>query len=266
MSAVPQVESTERATQTTRSAGGVQSLGRAFTILECIADAGGVVSLSELAGSTGLPLPTIHRMVRTLVDLGYVRQEASRRYALGPRLIRLGEVTERRIPSWSVPHMEPVVKELGESVNLATLDGDKIVYISNVMPSQNSMRMFTEVGRRVDAHATAVGKAILAREPEDEVRALLVRSRLAAHTEHTIDSEEEFMTELAQARVTGYAVDNEEQEIGVRCVAVAVPADGHRMAVSVSGPLSRMNDAAVSAAVLPLQRAAAAIAAELDVR
>ncbi|MGB5934338.1 MAG: IclR family transcriptional regulator, partial [Ornithinimicrobium sp.] len=236
MSAVPQ---SERPVQPARAAGGVQSLGRAFTILETIADAGGVVSLSELAGSTGLPLPTIHRLVRTLVDLGYVRQEASRQYSLGPRLIRLGEVTSQRITAWSRPHLEPVVKQLGESVNLATMDGDRIVYIGNVMPSQNSMRMFTEVGRRVDAHATAVGKAILASEPEADVQALLARSGLDAHTEHTIDSVEQFLAELARARVTGYAVDNEEQEVGVRCVAVAVPAAGHRLAVSMSGPLSR---------------------------
>lgn len=265
MSVAPEMESSQPAA-ISRPAGGVQSLGRAFAILESIADGGGVVSLSELAGSTGLPMPTIHRLVRTLVDLGYVRQEASREYSLGPRLIRLGEVTAERITSWSRPHLESVVALLGESVNLATMDGDEIVYIGNVMPSQNSMRMFTEVGRRVDAHATAVGKAILAQEPEADVRALLARNRLKVRTEHTITSEEQFLAELAEARINGYALDNEEQEVGVRCVAVPVPAPGHRLAVSMSGPLSRMNDDAIAAAVLPLQRAADAIADELDLR
>ncbi len=260
MSAVPKLETTGRA------AGGVQSLGRAFTILEAIADAGGVISLSALAAGTALPLPTIHRLVRTMVDLGYVRQEPSREYSLGPRLIHLGEVTGQRIVGWSKPHLESVVAELGESVNLATLDGDQIVYIGNVMPSQNSMRMFTELGRRVDAHGTAVGKIILSRAPENEVRDLLARTGLGVRTPNTIDAVDAFLAELTKAREAGYAVDNEEQEIGVRCVAVAVPAPRHRLAVSMSGPLSRMDDEAIGAAVVPLQRAAAAIAAELESR
>src|SRR5262245_23397954 len=88
-----------------KTSGGVQSLDRAFAILETIADAGGVISLSQLAADTGLPLPTIHRLVRTLVDLGYVRQEPSRQYSLGPRLIRLGETTARRLATWARPHL-----------------------------------------------------------------------------------------------------------------------------------------------------------------
>src|SRR6476619_1979161 len=86
-----------------RSSGGVQSIERAFTILETLATGGGVMGLSALATESGLPLPTIHRLVRTLVDLGYVRQEPSRQYALGPRLIRLGELTSRRLASWARP-------------------------------------------------------------------------------------------------------------------------------------------------------------------
>ncbi|HET8769318.1 MAG TPA: helix-turn-helix domain-containing protein, partial [Pedococcus sp.] len=128
-----------------KGTGGVQSLERAFAILETMADAGGVISLSQLANDAQLPLPTIHRLVRTLVDLGYVRQEASRQYSLGPRLIRLGDTTSRMLGRWARPHMERLAHELGESVNLAMLDGDQIVYVGQVMASRNSMRMFTEV-------------------------------------------------------------------------------------------------------------------------
>jgi IclR family acetate operon transcriptional repressor len=248
-----------------KGSGGVQSLDRAFAILETIADAGGVISLSQLAADTGLPLPTIHRLVRTLVDLGYVRQEPSRQYSLGPRLIRLGETTSRRLATWARPHLSRVVTQLGESVNLAMLDGDQVVYVGQVMPSQNSMRMFTEVGRRVDPHTTAVGKAILARSDDDEVRALLARTGMAARTEHTITTPDEFVAELARTRERGYALDNEEQELGVRCVAVDVPGE-QRLAISMSGPLTRMGDAVVDRAVEPLHAAAGAIAAELHVR
>jgi IclR family acetate operon transcriptional repressor len=248
-----------------RATGGVQSLDRAFAILETIADAGGVISLSQLAADTHLPLPTIHRLVRTLVDLGYVRQEPSRQYALGPRLIRLGETTSRRLASWARPHLASVVAELGESVNLAMLDGDQVVYVGQVMPSQNSMRMFTEVGRRVDPHTTAVGKAILASHDDDEIRALLGRTGMASRTEHSITTPDAFIAEIDRTRSRGYAVDDEEQELGVRCVAVPVPGDG-RLAVSMSGPLTRMADGMVEKAVAPLRSAAAAIAAELSTR
>lgn len=249
----------------TKAAGGVQSLDRAFAILETIADAGGVISLSQLASDTSLPLPTIHRLVRTLVDLGYVRQEPSRQYALGPRLIRLGETTSRRLASWARPHLSAVVAELGESVNLAMLDGDQVVYVGQVMPSQNSMRMFTEVGRRVDPHTTAVGKAILASCDDDVIRGLLGRTGMASRTEHSITTPDEFIAEIERTRTRGYALDNEEQELGVRCVAVAVPGDS-RLAVSMSGPLTRMNDGMVEKAVRPLRTAADAIAAELHTR
>src|SRR5690606_32825358 len=95
-----------------------------------MADAGGEISLSQLADSSGLPLPTIHRIIRTLVDNGYVRQLPSRRYALGPRLIGLGESASRMLGTWARPHLAQLVDELGETANLAMLDGDKVVYRS----------------------------------------------------------------------------------------------------------------------------------------
>src|SRR3990170_4336645 len=144
--------------------GSVQSIERAFGLLETMADHSGMMGLSQLAAESGLPLPTIHRLVRTLVDLGYLRQEASRQYVLGPKLIRLGDVSSHMLSVWARPHLAHLVDELGESANLAMLDGDQIVYVAQV-PSRHSMRMFTEVGRRVWPHCTAVGKALLASMP-----------------------------------------------------------------------------------------------------
>src|SRR5262249_58547939 len=89
-----------------------------------MADAGGEVGLSELSASSGLPLPTIHRLMRTLVACGYVRQQPNRRYALGPRLIRLGESASRLLGTWARPHLAHLVEETGETANLALLDGD----------------------------------------------------------------------------------------------------------------------------------------------
>jgi IclR family acetate operon transcriptional repressor len=246
-----------------RARGGVQSLDRAFAILEAMADAGGVIGLSQLASDSGLPLATIHRLVRTLVDLGYVRQEPSRQYSLGPRLMRLAETSTKRLGTLAHPYMSHVVEALGESVNLAVLDGEEIVYVAQVQPSQNFMRMFTEVGRRAKPHTTAVGKAMLAAQSDRAVLDLLKRTGMPRRTEHTITDPNEFLADLQRVRERGYALDDGEQEVGVRCVAVAVPDAPRPMALSMSGPLPRMSDDTVAKAAPILHEAAAAVSAEL---
>ena len=104
-------------------AGGVQSVGRAFEILEVIAAQGGELSLSEIAASVGLPAPSVHRLLRTLVSLGYLRQETSRRYALAPRLIRLGDAAAKQFGAWGYPVLNRLMEAIGESANMAILDG-----------------------------------------------------------------------------------------------------------------------------------------------
>jgi IclR family acetate operon transcriptional repressor len=248
----------------TRSSGGVQSLDRAFAILEAMADAGGVIGLSQLAEKVDLPLATIHRLVRTLVNLGYVRQEDSRQYSLGAQLMRLSDTAAKRVRVWTRPAMSAAVAQLGESVNLAVLDADEIVYVAHVQPSTNFMRMFTEVGFRTLPHATAVGKAILADVPEEDVVAMLGRTGMQRHTDRTIATPEDFLTELAEVRRLGYAVDDGEQEIGVRCIGVAVPGTPQPMALSMSGPSARVNDELVERAHRVLLEAAAEIRAVLS--
>ncbi|MFK4088369.1 IclR family transcriptional regulator [Kribbella sp. NPDC020789] len=242
--------------------GSVQSIERAFGLLETMADAGGMMGLSQLATASGLPLPTIHRLVRTLVDLGYVRQEPSRQYILGPKLIRLGESSSHMLSVFARPHLARLVDELGESANMAMLDGDQIVYLAQV-PSRHSMRMFTEVGRRVLPHCTAVGKAILAGFPEPAVRDLLARTGMPGHTENTITTPDAFAAQLRAAARSGYATDEGEQELGVRCVAVAVPDAPSPLAISVSGPAPRMTEALVARAVPLLTQAAEALSHDL---
>ncbi|GAA0898832.1 IclR family transcriptional regulator [Pseudonocardia zijingensis] len=245
--------------------GGVQSLDRAFALLEHMADAGGAVALSELATRSGLPLPTIHRIVRTLVASGYVRQLPSRRYALGPRLIGLGDAASRMLGEWARPQLAELVDQAGETANLAMLDGDAVVYVAQV-PSRHSMRMFTEVGRRVPAHCTGVGKVLLAQLPPTEVRAIVARTGMAPQTPHTITDPDRLERELERIRAQGYAVDDAEQELGVRCVAVAVPGGPASPALSVSGPDTRVTWATVERIVPMLQAAAGALAGDLAAR
>jgi IclR family transcriptional regulator, acetate operon repressor len=247
-------------------AAGVQSIERAFTILEAMADDDGVVGVSDLVAQTHLPLATIHRLLRTLVDLGYVRQDRSRQYSLGPRLMRLADASARQFGVLARPYMLKVVETLGESANLAVLDGDEIVYIAQVQPSLNFMRMFTEVGRRAQAHSTGVGKAILATHSDPDVLALLARTGMHKLTERTIVDPEAFLADLRLTRDRGYAVDDGEQELGVRCVAVAIPEAPQTMGLSISGPLTRLTDGVVEIAALTLKSAAVQIGKEFGMR
>jgi IclR family transcriptional regulator, acetate operon repressor len=248
---------------TGNATGGVQSVERVLDLLEAMADAGGATGLSELAATSGLPLPTIHRLVRTLADRGYVRQEPSRRYALGPRLIRLGESASRMFGIWASPHLARLVDTLGETANLALFDGGQVVYVAQV-PGRHSMRMFTEVGRRVSPHCTAVGKAILAQLPPATVHDVLHRTDLVARTPATITDPSVLLAEIDRVREAGHALDEGEQEIGVRCVAVGVGGGPAPAAISISGPTARMTDELVERAVPQLRSAADALGAELS--
>jgi IclR family transcriptional regulator, acetate operon repressor len=213
--------------------GTVQSVERVFELLEIIADAGGEASLSDLAAASELPMPTIHRLLRTCVLLGYARQLPSRRYALGARLIPLGERAGR---------------QLGRVAQ---------------QPSPHAMRMFTEVGRRANLHDTGVGKAILATLSDDEVRRIIARTGMATPTSKSHATIDSLLADLADIRRRGYSIDDEEQELGVRCYAVSIPKAPAPMAVSVSGPLSRVDEAFGDRAVPVLQGIAERVGNEL---
>lgn len=246
-----------------RAASSVRSLERAFDLLEHLADAGGQLALTELAEVSGLPMPTIYRLMRTLVNRGYVRQDSSKRYALGPRLIRIGETAERLLGTWARPALAQLVDEVGETANMALLEGDEAVYVAQV-PSRHSMRMFTEVGRRVRPHCTGVGKALLAQLPDAAVREIIARTGMPAYTAHTIVEPAALMRELGRIRERGYALDEEEQEIGVRCVAVPVAGAPALTAISVSGPQARLTHDAIKDVVPIMHHAADQLARRLS--
>jgi IclR family acetate operon transcriptional repressor len=240
----------------------VRSLERAFELLEHLADADGELTLSELTEASGLPMPTIYRLMRTLANHGYVRQQPSKRYALGPRLIRLGEGAGRLLGAWARPALAHLVDKLGETANMAVLEGDDVVYVAQV-PSRHSMRMFTEVGRRVRPHCTGVGKALLAQLPAETVQAIVSRTGMAAHTSHTITDPAVLAEELTLIRQQGYALDDEEQELGVRCVAVPLLGSPAPAAISVSGPSGRMTRQVVADVAPFMRRTAERLAHDL---
>jgi len=246
-----------------KASGGVQSVERVFELLELITSARDEVSLSELAEAAELPLPTIHRLLRTLVSLGYARQLPNRRYGLGPRLIRMGEVASRQLGAWARPHLASVVEQLGETANMAILDGDMATYVAQV-PSAHSMRMFTEVGRRVHTHASGVGKAMLAQLDDAQVRGIVARAGMPTPTKHSIADIDGLLEDLSRIRARGYSIDDNEQELGVRCFAVAIPDMPSLTAISVSGPLTRVDEHFAERAIPILTHTAELISADVE--
>lgn len=235
---------------------GVQSITRAFRLLEAMAEARGELSVSEMAEATGLPLPTTHRIVRTLQDLGQVHQLANRRYTLGPKLVGLGDRASRVLGLRAGEGLTALAEAVGETANLAVLDGDRAAYTAQA-PSRHSMRTFTEIGRRVPVHSTGVGKALLAQIPDATVRRILAGTGTARMTEHTITGIGPLLVDLALIRARGYAVDDQEHEAGVFCVAVPVPGAPSPTALSVSGPTTRFGRERAGDAAVLLQAAAA---------
>lgn len=246
-----------------QAAGGVQSVERVFDILEIMATAGGSIGVSELAERAELPVPTIHRLIRTLVNRGYVRQLPTRRYALGPRLVRLGESATQLIGASARPHLAHLVEQIGETANMAVLDGNMAAYVAQV-PSAHSMRMFTEVGRRVSLHCTGVGKALLIQMPDAAVRQLMARTGMPAYTDNSITDIDALIADLEQSRLRAYTIDEGEQEVGVRCFAAPVPNTPTLTAISVSGPAARVTLDAANHIVPTLQRIAKELGAEFE--
>ncbi|HEV7825279.1 MAG TPA: IclR family transcriptional regulator [Mycobacteriales bacterium] len=246
----------------TQNGGGVQAVDRALDLLEALASAGSPLGVSALSHTTGLPVGTIHRLLRTLASRGFVRQEASREYALGPALFRVGHASTRAIAAPARPYLARLVEISGETANLAVLEGDHVVYVAQV-PSAHRLRMFAEVGRHVLPHSTAVGKVLLADRPAEAAAGVVQRTGLPAHTPNTITDPALFAAELDRVRARGWAVDDEEEETGVRCFAVPVR-DGGRViaAMSVSGPAARFDGVEIRPLVTAMQEVSDTFAAE----
>lgn len=239
-----------------RRAASVQSVDRAFVVLEALAADERPVGIAELVDLTGLPQGTVHRLLQSLHQRGYVRRDAARKYSLGTSAVRLADAAQRAMVRSARPHLAELVAISGETANLAVLEGDDVVYVAQV-PSPHTLRMFAEVGRHVPPHSTAVGKVLLAGMPRERALAVLRRTGLAPRTPATITDLEAFGTELDLVTVQGWAADEEEQETGVRCVAVPVGAPGAALAaLSLSGPADRFAGGRTPGLVEEMQRVA----------
>lgn len=224
--------------------GQVQSLSRAFALLESVAGAGVGLGLGQLAARMDLAPSTVHRLLNSMRALGYVECDTvSGLWSVGLKAFTVGNayLRKRDFVTQARPFMKKLVLDVGETVNMALLDGAHIVTIAQV-ECREVMRMAVPIGTRGPVHASALGKILLAGRDEQDVRAFLKHVNFEALTEKTHRSAASLMTELVQIRAQGYAVDEQEQTPGMRCVAAAIY-DEHQevlAAISISGPAVRL--------------------------
>jgi IclR family acetate operon transcriptional repressor len=251
---------------------GVQSLDRALDVLETLA-ASGELGVTEVATRTGLVVSTAHRLLAGLANRGYVGQNpATGRYALGFKVLELAgglEVRTAPLRAAARPHLERVQQATSETTNLVILDGDRVVYVDQVEGS-HSVRMFTRLGSSALAHTTGSGKAILTHRPPEVIEKLYPRTRepFEAPTPRTLTTLEALRDDFVRIRRRGYALDTEEHEEGVSCVATPV-FDRTGLAcgaISISGPTARIAQAGTAALGELLRRHAVDASAALGHR
>lgn len=220
----------------------VRALLRGLALLELVASDRDP-SLSALARRARLPVSTTHRLLETLRRRGFVQAVGDGHYRLGVRAFEVGMsfLRSHGLPEVARPVMADLVDRVKETTNLAVRDGPEAVYILQV-ESERMLRLFAQPGARHPLYCTGVGKVLLAWEPEDHVRALLGAGPLPRFTPRTLTDPDAVLRELRTVRARGYAVDREERESGVRCVAAPVRDASGRVvaALSVSAPASRL--------------------------
>jgi IclR family acetate operon transcriptional repressor len=224
----------------------VQSLSRALSLLECIAASESGITLSDLAQQVGLAASTTHRLLNTLEQHGFAALDGDRGvWFVGVRAFTVGNafLADRDVVSIARPFMRRLMEHAGESVNLAILDDAKVVFVAQVQ-CREMMRMLVRLGGRAPVHASGAGKALLAALEPSQVHALLARHGLERFTANTLGTHGALTADLDRVRARGFAFDDEEHAVGLRCVAATVHDElGDAVAaISLSGPRARITD------------------------
>jgi DNA-binding IclR family transcriptional regulator len=221
----------------------IAAVDKSLDILEFLSRQRREMGLPELCSALHMPKATLFRYLVTLEQRGYVRKSsASEKYGLGLRILDLSSraLDNLTFHEVALPHMKRLLTRFQETVNLAVLEGDQIVYVE-ILESPRTFRMCSRVGSREMPHSTALGKAILAFLSQQEIERILQNTGLPRYTASTICSLPRLMQELATTRQRGYSIDNGENEEGARCV--GVPILDRRgdvvAAMSISGPAVR---------------------------
>jgi IclR family acetate operon transcriptional repressor len=246
------------------AAGAVRTLSRGLDILEQFSGDDAELSQSDLATRCGLPMPTIHRLVRTLVAHEFLEPVGGgRNFRIGAAVLRLaGPLIARSDPMAAIRRrLQELSEKTGETTNLATLLGSSVVYLDGVAGGRMLTPQVT-VGLRLSAYNTALGKALLAQLDDDEVVARLGEGPYPQATEHSATDWPELKKRLDTVRRNGVSVSDEEFEVGLTALAIALPpqADGSLRAINISLPVTRATPAFRASATVLLREIAAEIA------
>jgi DNA-binding IclR family transcriptional regulator len=243
----------------------VQSAERIFGVLEALAETG-PIGIMDLSTRLELHKSTVHRLLLSLICMGYVKQDESGKYLPTFKIVQLSEKVISRSDIVAIVH--PLIAELAnkckETVHFVQRNGSEVLYLDKVEPfnpHESAIRMASQVGLTRPMYCSAVGKAILAEMKDGDVEQIWKNSTIEKKTEHTITSLIELMKEINGIRKNGYALDNEENELGVRCIAVCVrdlqglPSN----AFSISAPAVRMTDDRINQLSIEILRTKAEI-------
>jgi IclR family acetate operon transcriptional repressor len=222
----------------------VQSLTRALTLLQCLSKTDIGLPLTEISGSLGLAPSTVHRLLNSMLQMGFVDlDKETGRWTVGINAFSVGNayLKKRDYIAQARPLMKQLMIETGETVNMAIFDGDSVVFVSQI-ESKEVMRMVVHVGNRGPLHATGVGKALLSSLPPVEALAYVKQAGMPILTKKTITTPDNYGKELEKIRKQGFAVDDEEQSMGLRCIAANIFDEfgAALAAVSISGPTVRV--------------------------
>jgi DNA-binding IclR family transcriptional regulator len=224
----------------------IQVLERSFELLDLLAAQREPVSLKFISEHTGLHPSTAHRILNDLTIGRYVDRPEAGSYRLGMRLLELGNLVKARLDvrEAALGPMRELHKLTHQPVNLSVRQGDEIVYIERSYSERSGMQVVRAIGGRAPLHLTSVGKLFLAQDDPPKVRAYAARTGLAGHTRNSITDQARLERELARVAQLGIARDDEELELGVRCMAAGIYDDQGKLAagLSISAPADRLEE------------------------
>ena len=224
----------------------VQVIGRMFTLLEILAGREESVSLKEISEKSGLHPSTAHRILNDLATGRFVERPAAGSYRLGMRLLELGNLVKARLSvrDAALIPMRELHKLTQQPVNLSMRQGDEIVYVERAYSERSGMQVVRAIGGHAPLHLTSVGKLFLAFDDPQRLRSYATRTGLPGHTRNSIKQLAALERELSKARQHGIARDNEELELGVRCMAAGIYDDQNKLiaGLSISAPADRLDE------------------------
>ena len=230
----------------------VQTIERVSYLLDILGQSPHGISIRDLSARVELPKGTTHRLLSSLVYFGYVRQDPkTRNYLLGFKLVELGQIllSQLDLRREAEPFLRDLAERTKETVHLVFLDRHEIVYLDKVegFHDHSGLRMASRIGLRNPAHSSAVGKVLLSDLPEETLNEIIQEKGLPRRTDHTITDPNQMKEHLKSVKRQGYAMDDEENEKGIRCVAAPIYTEAGKVmaAISVSGPAFRVTRRAI---------------------